>query len=62
MQQTVTMAKAYVDGWVSWLFPFRVNFKAIPKALADITDTDPTVEQIEMNIKGFFFPCFGAIL
>lgn len=62
MQQTVTIAKAYVEGCVSWFFPFNVNFRAIPKALTDMTDTDPTVEQIEMKMRGFLFPCFGAIL
>ena len=48
MQTTTTMAKAYVDGCVNWFFPLIVNLSAIPKALIDITDTDPTVEQIEM--------------
>ena len=62
MQQIVTMANAQVEGCVSWLFPFNVNFKAMPKALTDITDTDPTVEHIDINMSGFFFPCFGAIL
>ena len=56
------MANAQVEGCVSWLFPFNVNFKAMPKALTDITDTDPTVEHIDINMSGFFFPCFGAIL
>ena len=27
-----------------------------------MTDTEPTVEQIDMNINGFFFAYFGATL
>jgi hypothetical protein len=38
----------YVDGWVNWLFPPKLNLSAIPNALTDMTDTDPTVEQIDM--------------
>jgi hypothetical protein len=29
------------------LLPASVNFTAIPKALTDMTETDPTVEQID---------------
>jgi hypothetical protein len=47
MQTVVKMIKTYVEGCVNWLFPPNVNFTAIPNALTDITDTDPTVEQIE---------------
>lgn len=40
--------KTYVEGCVNWLFPPSVSFKAIPKALIDMTETEPTLEQIEM--------------
>ena len=56
------MANVYVEGLLNWLCPPRVNLSAMPNALTDMTETDPTVEQIEMNTKGFFFPCFGATL
>ena len=56
MQTTTTIANAYVDGWVNWLFPANVSFRAIPNALTDMTVMDPTVEQIEMYISGFFLP------
>jgi hypothetical protein len=62
MQQMVTMANAQVEGCVSWLCPFKVNFKAMPKALTDMTDTDPTVEHIDMYMSGFLLPYMGAIL
>lgn len=39
-----------------------VNFRAIPNAFTDITDTAPTVEQIDMYTSGFFFPYFGPTL
>jgi len=39
-----------------------VSFKAMPNALTDITDTEPTVEQIEIYIKGFLFPYVGETL
>jgi hypothetical protein len=45
---------------VNWLLPPKVSLRAIPKALTDMTDTEPTVEQIEMKISGFFFPYMGA--
>lgn len=60
MQTIVTMMNTYVEGEVNWFLPPSVNFRAIPKALTDMTVTDPTVEQIEMNINGFFLPCLGA--
>lgn len=60
MQKAVTMAKTYVDAWTNWLLPPIVSFTAIPKALTDITEMEPTVEQIEMKIRGFFFPYTGA--
>ena len=47
MATTVTMMKTYVEGYVNWLLPLRVSFRAIPKALIAMTDTDPTVEHIE---------------
>jgi len=62
MQTMVTIAKAYVEGCVNWLCPFSVSFKAIPNAFTDITDTEPTVEHMEIKIRGLFFPYFGAIL
>jgi hypothetical protein len=54
------MMKTYVEGWVNWLLPARVNLTAIPKALTDMTETDPTVEHMDKNIRGFFLPYFGA--
>lgn len=48
MQAVVKMMKTYVEGCINWLLPARVNFKAIPNAFTDITETEPTVEQIEM--------------
>ncbi len=39
-----------------------VSFRAIPNALTDMTDTEPTVEQIEIYIKGFRFPYVGDTL
>jgi hypothetical protein len=60
MQKPVTIKKTYVDACVNWLLPLNVSFRAIPKALTDMTETEPTVEQIEIKIKGFFFPCIGA--
>ena len=48
MQTTVTIMKAYVDGYVNWFSPANVNFRAMPKALTDMTETEPTVEQIDM--------------
>ena len=48
MQTTVKMMNTYVEGWVNWLLPAKVNLTAMPIALIDMTDTDPTVEQIEM--------------
>ena len=56
MQTAVTMIKTYVEGCVNWLLPAKVNLTAIPIAFTDITDTDPTVEQIDRKIRGFFFP------
>lgn len=41
------MPNAYVDGCVNWLLPANVNFRAMPKALIAMTDTDPTNEQID---------------
>lgn len=32
----------------------------MPNAFTDITETEPTVEQIEMKTRGFFFPWTGA--
>lgn len=37
-----------------------MSFRAIPKPLIDMTETDPTVEQMEMYMRGFFFPYTGA--
>jgi hypothetical protein len=54
------MMNTYVEGCVNWLLPAKVNLTAIPIALTDMTDTDPTVEQIERKMRGFFFPCTGA--
>jgi hypothetical protein len=34
----------------------------MPIALTDMTDTDPTVEQIERKMSGFFLPYNGATL
>lgn len=34
----------------------------MPKALTDMTDTEPTVEHIEMYTKGLDFPYFGPNL
>lgn len=48
MQKPVTIAKTYVDACTNWLFPPRVNFTAMPNALTDMTETEPTVEQIEI--------------
>lgn len=48
MQTPVRMMKTYVEGCENWLLPAKVNFSAMPKAFTDMTDTDPTVEQIEM--------------
>lgn len=56
------MVKAYVDGCVNWLFPAKVNFSAIPNAFTAMIETDPTVEQIDIYISGFFFPGCGATL
>lgn len=50
------MINTYVEACVNWLLPPMVNFKAIPNALIDITETEPTVEHIERYIKGFFLP------
>jgi len=44
---------------VNWLFPPKVNLRAMPNALIDMTLIDPTLEQIEMYIEGFFRPYFG---
>ena len=60
MHTQVTMIKTYVEGCVNWFLPPRVNLTAIPNAFTDITDTEPTVEQIEIYTNGFFFPCVGA--
>lgn len=62
MMQTVQrMIKTYVDGCENWLLPAKVSFTAIPNAFTDMTETPPTVEQIDRYIRGFFFPYFGAI-
>lgn len=47
---------------MNWLLPASDNFSAIPNALTDMTETEPTVEQIEMYISGFRLPYFGAYL
>ena len=47
MLTTTTMAKAYVEGWVNWLFPASVSFNAMPKALTAMTEIDPVVAQME---------------
>jgi hypothetical protein len=47
MHTTVRMMKTYVEGCVNWLLPAKVNLTAMPMAFTDMTDTDPTVEQIE---------------
>ncbi|CAG8830407.1 7303_t:CDS:1, partial [Gigaspora rosea] len=36
------------------------NLRAIPNPLQDITDIDPTKEQIDKYTKGFFFPYIGT--
>lgn len=56
MQTTVTIINTYVEACVNWLFPPNVNFTAMPKALTDMTEIEPTVEQMERKIRGFFFP------
>lgn len=33
----------------------------MPKALMDMTEMEPTVEQIDRYISGFFLPYLGAI-
>jgi hypothetical protein len=50
------MMKTYVDAWVNWFLPPKVSFNAMPNALTDMTDTEPTVEHIEMYTSGFFLP------
>jgi hypothetical protein len=62
MQTTVIVVKTYVDGWVNWLLPAKVSFKAIPKALIAMMEMEPTSEHIETKTSGFFLPCTGAIL
>lgn len=47
MQNAVRIMNMYVEAWVNWLFPAKVSFSAIPKAFTDMTETEPTVEQIE---------------
>lgn len=47
MQTVVKIMKTYVEAWLNWLCPAKVSFTAMPKALTDMTETDPTVEQIE---------------
>lgn len=47
MQSAVRIIKTYVDACVNWLFPANVSFSAMPKAFTDMTETEPTVEQIE---------------
>jgi hypothetical protein len=48
MHTITTIANAYVEGCENWLFPANVSLRAIPNALTAMTDTDPTVEQIDM--------------
>lgn len=47
MQTAVRIMKTYVEGCVNWLFPAKVSFRAMPKAFTDMTETEPTVEQID---------------
>lgn len=46
MQTAVTIMKTYVEGCENWLFPAKVSLRAMPNALTDMTDTEPTREQI----------------
>lgn len=62
MATAVTIMKTYVEGNLNWLLPFKVSLRAIPNALIDMTETDPTVEQMDKYIRGFFLPYFGATL
>lgn len=48
MQDMVTMPKTYVLGCENWLLPARVSLTATPKPLMDMTETEPTTEQMEM--------------
>jgi len=48
MHPTTTMPKAYVLGWVNWLFPPNVSFTATPKPLIAMIDTEPTKEHMDM--------------
>lgn len=48
MHTVVKIMKTYVEGCVNWFFPAKVSFTAMPKALMDMTETEPTVEQMEM--------------
>lgn len=43
----MTMMKMYVEACVNWLLPFEVSFRAIPKALVAMTETDPVAAQTE---------------
>lgn len=47
MHTAVKIMKTYVEGWLNWLWPAKVSLSAIPKALTDMTEMDPTVEQME---------------
>jgi hypothetical protein len=47
MQTVVSMINTYVEGCENWLLPAKVSLTAIPNALTDMTETDPTVEQID---------------
>ena len=47
MQTTTTIANTYVEGCVNWFWPAKVSFTAIPNPLIDMTETDPTVEQMD---------------
>jgi len=61
MQRADMIINTYVDGWVNWLLPAKVSFSAMPNPLQDITDIDPTNEQIERYTKGSFLPYFGTM-
>lgn len=62
MQTATRIMKTYVEACVNWFLPPKVSFTAIPNALTDITDTEPTVEHMDMYMSGFFLPYIGPIL
>ena len=48
MHTVDTIINTYVEAFTNWLFPAKVNFRAIPNALTDITDMEPTTEHMEI--------------